>query len=507
MKQERPAVAWPPLCWVAAALAAVALALGAGACSGGKAATPEPSDPLTAALAYLPSSTGIVAVVPTGGSAVRALERLGKSAGDGRRLRARLYAALSDAGIDPAALRAQLGNPLALGFSGKAQPLAAVRLRDPATLRRLAEERIDAGSAEQVDAPDDVIAWRERSTAAGRGVAAIDRRQLVIAASKADLDRALETATGKESLAYEPRVVDELNRLGEEALLRSVGDAQRLLARDPAQAAALRRIPWVRALGLLTGIARVEGGKIRLQFELRTDRAPVTVGDLPLAPGTASPPVNDDGAAAFAALDPDRLARFVERTVAATNPDAYGRYAAGIEQLSSLFAVDVHYDIFRKLKSISVAFSSPAALKFVAPLEAGAEAQVVSSLRRAEPAIQFALPDFLPGAKLVPHGDPPSEWALRRGRIVLGRYAVEDGALIGSIGLGGLPQVNGRKVKGVSGSLVVVGDLRQLGRIVGLVFNLPARALSPVLELGDVQLGVRSDTDAMTGKGWIDPAQ
>jgi hypothetical protein len=67
--------------------------------------------------------------------------------------------------------------------------------------------------------------------------------------------------------------------------------------------------------------------------------------------------------------------------------------------------------------------------------------------------------------------------------------------------------VNGRKVRGVSGSLVAVGDLRQLGRIVGLVFNLPARALSPVLELGDVELGVQSDTDAMTGKGWIQPAQ
>jgi hypothetical protein len=504
VKQECPAVAWPPLRWVAAALAAAALTLGASACSGGDAATPEPSDPLTAALSYLPSSTGLVAVVPTDGSSVRAVERLGKSAREGRLLRARLYEALSAAGVDPVALRAQLGNPLALGFAGATQPLAALRLRDPATFRRLIEERIASRSAERLDARDDVLAWRERGGSARSGVAAIDRRQLVLAASQPDLDRALEAATGKQSIAYEQRFVAELDRIGDGELLRSVGDAQRLLSRDAVRADALRRIPWVRALGLITGTARVQGGKVRLQFDLRTDRAPLTVGELPLAPGTRSPPVHDSGAAAaFASLDPDRLARFIERTVEVTNPDAYANYATGIDQLSSLFAVDVHYDIFRKLKSISVAFASPAALRFVAPLETGAETQVLTSLRRAAPAIQFALPNFLPGAKLVPRGDPPNEWSLRRGKIVAGRYAVENGALVGSIGLDGLPKVNGHRVRGVSGSLVAVGDLRQLGRIAGLVFNLPAQALAPVLELGDVVLGVRSDTEALTGNGYL----
>jgi hypothetical protein len=507
VKQERPAAAWPPLRWAAAALAATALVLGAGACSGGgDDAAAEPSDPLTAALSYLPASTGLVAVVPTGeSSALRALERLGKDRKQGRLLRARLGAALTAAGVDPVALRAQAGNPLALGFGATARPLAALRLRDPPTLRRLVEERIDSKSAERLDAPDDVLAWRPRGGSGARGVAAIDRHQLVLADTEPDLDRALEAAQGDSNIAHEPRFVEELSRLGDREILRSVGDAQRLLSRDPLRAEALRRIRWVRALGLVTGTARVDGGKVRLDLELRTDRVPLTVGNLPLAPGTRSPPVHANGAAAaFAALDPDRLARFIERTVEVTNPEAYGRYASGIDQLSALFAVDVHYDIFRKLRSISVAFSSPAALRFVAPIEAGSEAQVVTSLRRAAPAIDYALPDYVPGAKLVPVGSPASEWELRRGKIVIARIAVKDGALIGSIGLGGLPRVSGHKVPGVDGSLVAVGDLRQLGRIVGLVFNLPAQALEPVLELGDVRLGVVSDTEALHGSGYLE---
>jgi hypothetical protein len=507
VKHERPAVAWTPLRWAAAALAAAMLALGVAACTGsGGDDVQEPADALAAALSYMPASTGLVAVVPTGDSAAaRALERLGTSEQERRSLRLRLYRTLSVAGFDLASLRPQLGNPLALGFGATARPLAALRLRDPAALRRAVEARIDARAAERLDAPDDVLAWRERDGRAVRGVAAIDRRELVLATSQADLDRGLEAARGKDSIAYDDRFVAELGRLGDSALLRSVGDAQRLIARDPVQAEALRRIRWVRALGLVTGTARVEKGQVRIDFQLRTDRLPLTVGDLPLTPGTRSPQVHGSrAAAAFAALDPDRLARFIERSVEVTNPDASARYQAAIDQLSSLFAVDVHYDLLRKMRSISVAFWSPAALRFVAPLEAGSEAQVVSSLRRAEPAIDYALPDYLPGARLVPRGTPPTEWDVRRGKIGIARYAVKDAALIGSIGLGGLPSLAGHKVAGVDGSLVVVGDLRQLGRIVGLVFDLPAQALQPVLELGDVVLGVRSATSGLTGNGRLE---
>jgi hypothetical protein len=339
-----------------------------------------------------------------------------------------------------------------------------------------------------------------------RGFAALAGRELVIAGTRRALDRALEAATGEDNIAHDERFTDELARLGPDALVRSVGDAQRLLARDPLRAQGLRRIRWVRALGLLSAAARAERGGVRLEFVQRTDRIPLQPRDLPLLPGAASPRIYQGrAAAAFAALDPDRLAVFLERSLAVTNPEAYGNYAASIDQLRSFFAVDVHYDLLRKLRSISVGFSSPVAISFVAPLKAGAERDVTESLRQAEGAIDFSLPEFLPGTNLVPRGTPPTAWEIRRGRVVVGRYAVRDGAVVGSVGLGPLPSPSGgRKVRGVEGSLVAVGDLRRLARALGLVVALPAQALDPVLGLGDVEIGVRTSTSALTGRGRLE---
>ena len=326
---------------------------------------------------------------------------------------------------------------------------------------------------------------------------------LVVARTATDLDRALAAGHGH-SLAFDGRFLAGLERLGPHALTRSVGDVQRLLNRDPASGDALSRIRWVRSLGLLTATARVGSNGLRVEFRLPSDRLRLTRADLPLEPGARSPSLpagRHPAAAAVRGLD--RLARFLERSLAATDPESYSRYATAIGQLRSLFGVDLHRDLIQQVREASVAFGGGDTLALVGRLRPGSAAAVGRTLERAQPALDLGAGGLLPGARVESRaGVGGRTYVAARGRLELGRFGLRSGALVASVGSRPLPvPAAGQRPRGVSGSLVLSGDLGRMGSLLGLIVELPRQGLRLVSGLGDLVLGVRTDTAGMIGRG------
>jgi hypothetical protein len=477
---------------------ALALALAAalailGGCSGGDHGSAQKA-PLPAALSYIPKDSGLVVVVPTDlrHGPLRRLDRLVGSGG----LRRRVRGMLASAGFDFDLLAGQLGSPLAFAPLPSGDLVAALRVKDGAALRQTVEQRIAAGRATQLGAHKGALRWRESA----RAYLALRADDLVAAPNEKELDQALDTANGSDSLAYDRSVTATLDRLGSGALVRAAGDAQRLLDRDPVEASELRRIPWLAALGAIEVDVRVDRGGANVEALVRSDRRPLSDADLPLRPGAEAPVVDDLGAGAtLAVLEPDRLARFLERSVSVIDPDSYGTYRAAVGELRSLFGIDVHRDLLEKMKSVSISLASGTAASFVARLLKGAGPAVKRTLTRAEPALEYAFGLLLRGTSIVERG---SSWQVRRGRLVLARYAVRGDLLVGSVGLGGLPSASGgRRLTDVKGSLALRGDLAKVGNFLALVLDFPRKTLAVTSALGKLTLGVQTRTSGLVARG------
>jgi len=485
----------------ALAVAAAAALLAFAGCLGGDGDSPKPPGPLPAALSYIPRDAGLAVVVPTDieRGPLRELDRLGRRLERWQGLKQRLFRMLARAGFDLDLLAGQLGNPLVFAPLASGDLVAALRVENGAALRRAVEQRIEAGRAMRLDDHNGAFRWHERS----RTYAALSGDDLVTAANQKELDQALEAGEGSDSLAFDERIRAALDHLGADALLRAAGDAQRVLERDPAQAEQLRQIPWVRALGAFEAASRVDRRGVAVEFRLRTDRAPLSDRDLPLAPGPAAPAVHElEAAATVAVREPDRLARFLERSISVTDPDSYARYATAVGQLRTLFGIDVHRDLLMQADSVSLALASGAALSFEARLRKGAGADVERTLTRAQPALEFAFGDLLRGTSLVKRR---SAWVVQRGRTVLARYAVRGDSLVGSLGLATLPQAGGgRRLPNANGSLALRGNLRRIGGFLGLALDFPRQVLDVVSGLGDLTLSVRTETSGLVARGRLE---
>jgi hypothetical protein len=491
--------------WAATAVALAALVTAvAGGCSGGADDRERPPGALAAALSHVPVRSGAaiaVATDPAGGPRAR-LHRLARRSHDWARLERGFEASFSRAGLDARLLpNAQLGNPFVLGVGGTEQPVGAMRLRDPARFRGTVAARIASGRATRLPEIGKAFAWRE-----GGALAAIDRSEVVVARSRADLQRAVDAGTG-DSLAYDPRFLRGLE-LDRRTLLRAFGDARRLLGDNKeGPSAQLLRIPWVSSLGDFGATARLAARSVRLELRLGTDRTPLSASELPLKTGSATPRLHDLAApATLALLEPDRLARFAERSLAVTDPDAYSSYSTGLSQLRSLFAVDLHRDLLEKIANLSIAISSATSLNFVARLEHGTRDDVVAALRRAEPGLALGIGDVLPGTSLAGRGSGSARvWTIRRGRLTVARYAVRSGSLVAAIGSARLPRpVLGAKLAGTRGSLAIEGDIGRVGRLLGTLLAFPADTIDLFSGLGDIELGIRTEVGGLVGRGKVE---
>jgi hypothetical protein len=492
-------------------VAAIAIVAGVVGCSG-DGAKDLPPGPLPAALSYLPAGSGAVFVVETDpeGGPYRRLDRLGSRSPRWMSLKKRIEAEFRKQGLDfERIVRPQLGNPFAFAITPDGTRVGAIQVTDPAALRRSAELRIAAGEAQRLDDYEGALVWKEK---AARGstlrYSAARESELVVAGSERGLKDAIDSARGSDSMAFDAAFASALRDLGRDFLIRGVGDARRLLQNaDPGQAAEARRIPWVNALGMFTLTAGVERRGIGIDFELRTDRARLTAGQLPLAAGARPPRLHDSGATASLALrDPEQLIRFGEKLLRVRDPDRFHRYQAGVDQTRAFLGVDFHKHLLSRITNLSVAAVSPTAATFVGTLQPGSERTFAGALDRAKPLVEGILRELTPGTNVEARGSGPGRvWYVKNRGFTLARYSVRGGALVGAVGLSELPKaVRGRRLVGARGALSLKGDPKRIASFARVIPGIPGVVFRTLSGLGDLTLSVRAEPRALTARGRIE---
>jgi hypothetical protein len=487
-------------------LVCAVLAAGAAGCSDGDGNQETPGDPLRGALSYLRADSAALFVVATDPESgpVAELDRLGSSDRGWRDLKRQIESSIGLAGIDFDRLRPQLGNPFALAITHDGNRVGAIRIRDPAALRKDVERRINDRKVEGLDETEGALAWREKGLRSqALGYSAVIGSDLVVAQTEQDLKQALDAGEGSQDLPSERALMSALGRLDPRSLVRVVGDAQRLLASgDPVQAADARKVAWVRALGTFAGVFEVGRSGVTLDLRVRTDRVPLRADQLPLEPGPTTPFLHRQRApAAVAVHRPERLFRFLENALEATDAGTFARLRAGEDQLRAIFGVDVHRDLLDEISNLSLAADSRRRVTFVGRLSPGSEAAFERALDSAEPFIEGVTGELLSANGTVEARGAGERrvWLVRNRGLTIARYAVRDGALVGTIGSGDLPgPVRGRRAAAVSGALVIKGDPAPVAPLVRLLPGVPRELVDVIPRLPNVTVGVRTETDALT---------
>jgi hypothetical protein len=496
----------------ALAVAAVALVAGPAGCFDGDDERRLPAGPLAEALSYFPAGSGAVFVIETDlqRGPFKRLDELGSRFRRWRAFKNEIEAEIEKQGLDfDRIVRPQLGNPFALAVAENGRRVAAIRVKDPHGLARAARDRIADGRAERLDDYKEAILWKEKGTRAqALPYSAKLKSDLVLAQSEQELKDAVDRAGGSDNLAFDRSFSAALDALGPGSLVRGVGDAQRLLeSPDPGQAVEARKVPWIRALGIFTLAARVEQRGIGIDFELRTDRVRLSDDQLPLAPGNAAPRLHDPRApAALALREPERLVRFVERTLKVTDPGRFARYEAGVMQLRSVFGVDLHRDLLARITNLSVAALSATSTTFEGTLEPGSGRDFARALDKALPLIQGVVGDLVPGTTIEARGGGAKRvWFVKNRGLTVARYAVRRETLVGSVGFADLPApVAGKRLAGARGSLSVRGDPRRIAALVDLLPGIPEEAVEIFSGLRDLTLSFRIETRALTARGRVE---
>src|SRR5262249_12279818 len=161
-----------------------------------------------------------------------------------------------------------------------------------------------------------------------------------------------------------------------------------------------------------------------------------------------------------------------------------------LEQLRTLFGVNLHRDLIERVASLSLAVTSPSSLSFVAPLRPGSQARVARTLEKAEPALRLGIVDVLPGATFSAGGRGSARVGrIKRGGARLATYSRRGDAIVGAIGSDTLPRsAVGTKLPGARGSLALEGDAGRIGRLLGTLLGFPDRTLAVVSGLGALEL-------------------
>jgi hypothetical protein len=486
-------------------LACLILACAVAGCSGGDGGHRVYASALDGALAYLRDDTTAAFAIATDLDS-EAPSRISELGPGGRRaVGAVARSQLGQPSIPfDAVIRPQIGNPLVVGITRQGDRVSAIRLKNPARMRRNLEQILGRGTVARLDSYEGAIVWKDSRATRTAKFGALADRELVVAGSERDLHEAIDAARGSENLASNRAVRVKLSASG---LVNGVGDVQRLLdTGDQEQAADARRVRWIRSLGIFDLHTNVKRKQLFLEFRLSTRRVALSERDLPLIPGRASPRLHDpDAAASVAVLEPQQLVRFLEKVLRATDPTRFQRYETGIEQLRAILRIDLRRDLVDKIKSLSVAARSATSFTFVAGLAPGSAAAFRKDLDRAQLFVQGVIGDSIPNTSVTSRGFGAQRvWVVKNGNLPVARYAVRGGALIGTVGSGPLPRPSpGRRLRGVTGSLVIRGDLGRIGRLLDFVFQVPNDVFGVVSELGDLTFGVRTDTQALRGSGRI----
>src|SRR5918999_921531 len=298
---------------------ALALALCVGALVG--CGEEQAAGPLDEALGYLPAEAPFAVAMDTdlSGDQYRALNRIAEKLPLGDQAKDALRESLEDEeGVDfERDIRPLLGNPFVVGGV------------DPRNVGK-----------------DDVLV-----TASSRKLLelALDRRENGDGLRQDEFDRALEG-------------------LPAEALVRVYADVQGMIDAHPGSRSA-QKVKWVDGLRTLGATGVASDDQLEVEFRLRTEG--VSESDAPIATGEESPGVIPrPGEVAVGIRDLARIVEFGEAAARAVNPDDFGDYEAGKEQISTLLGVDIDEYVIAQLHGDTAVTAGPdGSLPVLAELE------------------------------------------------------------------------------------------------------------------------------------------
>jgi hypothetical protein len=324
-------------------LLAACLAVVPAGCGGGS------KPPLDEGLGYVPKGSPFVVAIDTdvGGGQYQAVGRLAKrfpfgpQAGDQLK---RLFERGGDVDFDRD-IRPLLGNPFVVGsasprsFIGGSPGehfIGAIKSKDGGKLKDLAERTHATKEGDK----DGGTIYRDNQG----GEFAIKGDTLVVAGSRAQLEEALARRADGKGLSRES-FDDSVQDLPSTALVRGFFDIGGLVRTSP-RAAQARRIPWVAALGSLGFSVRAEDRDVAVDFKLKSDRAKLSPGQLPLAAGGGAPSIlRTPGEISIGVRDPGQVADFVLGATKAASP----QFEAGRRQLEQAVGIDLKRDLSDQL--------------------------------------------------------------------------------------------------------------------------------------------------------------
>jgi hypothetical protein len=330
-------------------MATLAIAGCGGGGSGGDA-----SSPLDEALRYLPADTPFAVAIDTDpdGSQFKAAEEIAGRFGLGRDKLVEQIEEQFDAGPgEIEQLEQALGNEFVVGSTDVGAFINDSSEEDESFVGAI--QAADSAALDELLKGEDV---KEQGESNGATIYkdddgddfAIKDDVLIVAGNRKELDSALETREGDDSLT-EDDFEAGLKGLPSDALLRVYLNVEELLSVDPDAKEALKS-KWVDALTTAGLTLSLEDDRVAIDFNLESGGEELTDADLPIAPGGESPQVLDrDGEIGVALRDPAHIIEFAQATAKSIDPDGFSTFEVGKQQIERRLKVDLEDDFFGQM--------------------------------------------------------------------------------------------------------------------------------------------------------------
>jgi hypothetical protein len=473
----------------------------------------DASSPLDEALRYLPADAPFAVAIDTDteGDQYQAAGDIADRFGAGNQLVEQIEEVLDAGPGEIEKFEAALGNEFVVGstdveaFVNQSSDedesfVGAIQTADPATLDDLLEQE----NAKEDGESNGATIYKDDD---GDDFAVKDD-VLIVAGNRQELDKALATREGDDSLTEED-FNSGTEGVPADALLRVYLDVEELLQVDPDAKTALRS-KWVDSL-TTAGIAlTVQSDEVAIDFNLNTDGESLTEADLPIAAGGESPQVLDrDGEIALALRDPGQIVAFAQATAKAIDPEGFSGFEVGKKQIERQLGVDLEQDFFGQMEDGLAISSNVRNGKFGARAELSdpeAFEQTLEEMSEVLPNVIEGIVGEKVGFAKPKAGEDFYAVATADGDQIV--YGVVDGVFVLSNApaiAGSLAADDTRAVPGAEGSVVMSVDAELLGDLLigqipgglGIVDRLKAEIGTRPLD--ELTGSLESSTEALSG--------
>jgi Protein of unknown function (DUF3352) len=320
---------------------------------GGSSAGSDAESPLDNALGYLPADAPFVVAIDTDtkGEQYRAATDLVERFAFGDEIKQAIRDELDEDG-DFERIEDALGNEFVVGSTD-----SRAFVNVPSGKDRRFVGAIQASSEEAIDKLLSKEKAEEDGEASGAKLYkdedgdsfAVEGDVLVVAGSKQELERALESRDGDDRMTEEDFDAGT-EGVPRDALLRVYLDVGGLL-RASGEAKEALKVKWVEALRTAGIALSFERDRVAIDLDVDTDPDGLTDADVPIATGAGSPRVLDrDGEIGVAMRDLAHVLSFARATAKAVDADGSANLDTSIAQIESQIDVDVEKDLLSQLE-------------------------------------------------------------------------------------------------------------------------------------------------------------